>query len=149
MWLGAPPLKMRIRDFALPGPVRVAQAERARVQNASARGEEIGLERGGVQVRGDGGGDSHRCGGCQFQSGACAGLSGIQADELTPGQEQVCYLKTFWLRIVQRRWKKVFKLRKEILRKRSSIKALQERQRTGKWPIELRHYPEFKLQLCY
>ena len=56
MWLGAPPLKMRIRDFALPGPVRVAQAERARVQNASARGEEIGLERGGVQVRGDGGG---------------------------------------------------------------------------------------------
>jgi hypothetical protein len=73
----------------------------------------------------------------------------IQADELTPGQEQVCYLKTFWLRIVQRRWKKVFKLRKELLRKRSCIKALQERQRTGKWPIELRDYPAFKLQLCY
>jgi hypothetical protein len=56
IWLGAPPLKIRIMDFALPGPVRVAQAERARAQNASARGEEIGLERGGVQVRGDGGG---------------------------------------------------------------------------------------------
>ena len=69
----------------------------------------------------------------------------IQADELSGGQEQVCYLKTFWLRIVQRRWKKVFRERKEMRARRSNIKALLEKQRTGKWPIGMRNYPEFKL----
>ena len=71
----------------------------------------------------------------------------IQADQLKPGEEHVAYLKTFWLRIVQRCWKKVFKARKELLLKRSSIKALQERQRTGQWPIGLRDYPLFRLNL--
>jgi hypothetical protein len=71
----------------------------------------------------------------------------IQADQLKPGGEYVAYLNTFWLRIVQRCWKKVFKARKELLLKRSSIKALQERQRTGQWPAGLRDYPAFKLNL--
>ena len=71
----------------------------------------------------------------------------VQMDELIPGREYVAYLKTFWLRIVQRCWKKVFRERKEILRKRGSIKALQERQRTGKWSAELRDYPAFRLNL--
>ena len=75
------------------------------------------------------------------------GLEIVQIAELSPGQEQVAYLKTFWLRIVQRCWKKVFKERKELLRKRSGLKALQERQRTGKWPLLLREYPEFRLRL--
>ena len=72
----------------------------------------------------------------------------IQADQLKPGGEHVGYLKTFWLRIVQRCWKKVFKARKELLIKRSSTKALQERQRTGKWPLGMRDYPLFRLNLC-
>ena len=71
----------------------------------------------------------------------------IQADQLKPGGEHVAYFKTFWLRIVQRCWKKVFKARKELLMKRSSVKALQERQRTGQWPVGLRDYPAFKLNL--
>lgn len=75
------------------------------------------------------------------------GLEIVQIAELSPGQEQVAYLKTFWLRIVQRCWKKVFKARKELLRKRSGVKALQERQRTGKWPLLLREYPAFRLRL--
>ncbi len=68
----------------------------------------------------------------------------IQADVLD-GQEEVAYLKTFWLRIVQRRWKKVYKARKEILRQRQQMIALQERQRTGNWPPHLRSWPAFKL----
>ena len=68
----------------------------------------------------------------------------IQADVLT-GQEEVAYLKTFWLRIIQRRWKKIYKARKELLRQRSQIQALQERQRTGQWPVSLRGWPLFKL----
>jgi len=56
-------------------------------------------------------------------------------------------LKTFWLRIVQRCWKKVFKMRQDIVRQRSSIKALQERQRTGQYPLHLREWPVFRLNL--
>ena len=54
-------------------------------------------------------------------------------------------LKTFWLRIVQRRWKKVFKARKDMSIKRGSIAALQEKQRTGMWPAPLRTWPRFTL----
>ncbi len=58
---------------------------------------------------------------------------------------QVALLKTFWLRIVQRCWKRVFKARKELIKKRSSIKALREREQTGLWPLHLREWPQFKL----
>jgi hypothetical protein len=68
----------------------------------------------------------------------------IQADIL-PGNEEVAYLKTFWLRIVQRRWKKVYKARKDLLQQRTQIQAIQERRRTGKWPEHLRIWPVFKL----
>ena len=68
----------------------------------------------------------------------------IQADVLT-GQEEVAYLKTFWLRIVQRRWKKIYKDRQTLIQQRSTFKALQERQRTGKWPPHLRQWPLFRL----
>jgi hypothetical protein len=68
----------------------------------------------------------------------------IQSDILT-GQETVAYLKTFWLRIVQRRWKKIYKARQDILLQRNTIKALQERQRTGQWPAALRQWPRFTL----
>jgi hypothetical protein len=68
----------------------------------------------------------------------------IQSDILS-GQETVAYLKTFWLKIVQRRWKKIYKARQEILQKRKTIQAIQERQRTGKWPTHLLHWPLFKL----
>jgi hypothetical protein len=67
----------------------------------------------------------------------------IQADVLVGGEE-VAYLKTFWLRLVQRRWKKIYQARKEIIQKRSAIKALQERQRTGQWPMGLRRLPSLR-----
>lgn len=69
----------------------------------------------------------------------------IQADILA-GQEEVAYLKTFWLRLVQRRWKKIYYARKEILHQRMSLAVLQERQRTGKWPSHLRTWPLFILK---
>jgi len=71
----------------------------------------------------------------------------IKADILSPGGEQVGILNTFWLRIVQRCWKKTFKARQEINKKRSSIKELKERQRTGQWSPGLRNYPLFRLNL--
>jgi hypothetical protein len=71
----------------------------------------------------------------------------IQTDVLS-GQEEVAYLKTFWLRIVQRRWKKIYKARKDILQQRQQLKSIQERQRTGKWPVGLRDWPLFNLYAC-
>jgi hypothetical protein len=68
----------------------------------------------------------------------------IQADVLR-GCEEVAYLKTFWLRVVQRRWKKIYKARKDLLRQRSTPAALAERQRTGQWPVQLRRWPRFTL----
>jgi hypothetical protein len=55
----------------------------------------------------------------------------------------VAILKTFWLRIVQRCWKKVYKARQDILKKRKTIHALRERERTGLWPKGLRVWPRF------
>jgi hypothetical protein len=69
----------------------------------------------------------------------------IQLDELSPGQEQVAYYKTFWLRIVQRCWKKTFRLRKELIRRRATPAALRVRARTGQWPLELRAWPRFRV----
>lgn len=69
----------------------------------------------------------------------------VRMVQLTPGGEYVAYFKTFWLRIVQRCWKKVFKARKNLLSKRSSFKALQEKQLTGQWPVGLRDYMAFNL----
>jgi hypothetical protein len=60
----------------------------------------------------------------------------------------IAFLKTFWLRIVQRCWKKVYKARQDLIKNRTSIKVLQEKQRTGVWPMHLRTWPAFKLNLA-
>lgn len=68
----------------------------------------------------------------------------IQTDVLE-GQEEVAYLKTYWIRLIQRRWKKVYKARKEILIQERKIKTIQERQRTGKNSIHFSKWPVFNL----
>jgi len=50
-------------------------------------------------------------------------------------------LKTHWLRIVQRNWKRIYKERKEILKKRCSIYSLYQRQITGRYPEGLNSLP--------
>lgn len=70
----------------------------------------------------------------------------IKVDELE-GQEQVGYIKTFWIKIIQRRWKYIFKERQKIMKARSLPKSLYERQLTGKWPKHLSILPRFTLNL--
>jgi len=53
----------------------------------------------------------------------------------------VAIIKTIWLRLVQRNWKRVFKERKRILKLRGSSKALFYRQINGKWPSYCIYYP--------
>jgi len=65
----------------------------------------------------------------------------IQIDELS-GNESVGYIKTFWIKIIQRRWKKIYKQRQDILKQRMLPRSIRERQLTGNWPKGLRIWPK-------
>jgi len=43
--------------------------------------------------------------------------------------------KTFWLRIFQRKWKRIYQYKQEILKKRMKYESLLHRELKGKWPI--------------
>jgi hypothetical protein len=47
--------------------------------------------------------------------------------------ESVAILKTFWIRIIQRAWRRVLLERKVVLEKRSTPGELYYRQTRGKW----------------
>ena len=49
--------------------------------------------------------------------------------------------KTFWLRLVQRRWKKIYRERCDILARRTLLSSLRYREIYGKYPIGLRVLP--------
>jgi hypothetical protein len=63
------------------------------------------------------------------------------------GNESVAILKTFWLRILQKTWKKTFKRRKEVLNKRMHPNALFYREVHGKWPTECNYMPGLRSML--
>jgi hypothetical protein len=57
------------------------------------------------------------------------------------GDEFVAILKTFWIRIVQRAWRRVFQERKQIIARRMRIDSLSHREIMGKWPSSCNHLP--------
>jgi len=71
----------------------------------------------------------------------------VVLDELE-GRECVGYIKTHWLRLVQRCWKKIYKQRKEIIKLRAHPSSLIRRELEGKWPKSSRTMPEFRLGLA-
>ena len=71
----------------------------------------------------------------------------VVLDELE-GRECVGYIKTHWLRLVQRRWKKIYKQRQEIVKLRAHPRSLATIQHTGKWPKQSRTMPKFRLGLA-
>ena len=58
--------------------------------------------------------------------------------------EAVAVLKTFWIRIIQRKWKKIFKQQQQIIGERCKLHSLQFRQTTGYWPSHCKHFPTLK-----
>jgi hypothetical protein len=70
----------------------------------------------------------------------------VVIDELE-GRECVAYIKTHWLRLVQRRWKKIYKQRQEIIKLRARVPSLINREQTGKWPKQSKIMPKFRLGL--
>lgn len=60
------------------------------------------------------------------------------------GDECVCVVKTFWLKLIQRSWKRVYKMRKFILQRRHRPDSIMYRQITGKWPDNCNFMPSIR-----
>jgi len=53
----------------------------------------------------------------------------------------VSIIKTFWLRLIQRTWKKICNERKNIIKKRSKPTSILYREIFGQWPDDCLRYP--------
>ncbi len=53
--------------------------------------------------------------------------------------EMVAIIKTFWLRLIQRKWKRVYRERKNIINKRKNIITMRNREMIGKWSKGLQY----------
>lgn len=62
---------------------------------------------------------------------------------------RMCIIKTIWLKLIQRTWKKTYKLKKKIVKQRCHIKSLYEREITGNWPKNCRILPGLKGMIGY
>lgn len=60
---------------------------------------------------------------------------------ILPTQEAVAILKTFWLRIIQKKWKKAFQERKNIISQRCHLSNLKIREISGRWPPSCLNLP--------
>ena len=65
-----------------------------------------------------------------------------------PGEEMVGICKTFWLKMIQRKWKKIYAQRKYIEKQRSTIKEINYRERHGKWSDNIAQIPTLRGMLC-
>lgn len=61
-----------------------------------------------------------------------------------PSGHCVCIIKTIWLKLVQRAWKKTYKNRIDIIKKRCSIHSIKIRVITGNWPENCRYLPNIR-----
>ena len=50
-------------------------------------------------------------------------------------------IKTFWIKLIQRRWKNIYKERIKVISARRNIKNLYYREINGKWPMGLNYLP--------
>lgn len=60
---------------------------------------------------------------------------------ILPTQETIAILKTFWLKIIQRKWKKIFAEKQQIINQRQHPSSLYYRQIYGKWPETCNNLP--------
>jgi hypothetical protein len=61
--------------------------------------------------------------------------------DIRPDGEYCAIIKTFWLKIVQRAWKKQFAKKRHIMLSRGHIAAQRHFELTGTYPRELRNIP--------
>ena len=58
-----------------------------------------------------------------------------------PSDHCVSIIKTYWIKLIQRTWKKIYKEQKNIIKKRSNPNSLKYREIYGKWPNNCLNYP--------
>ena len=61
-----------------------------------------------------------------------------------PSGHTVCIIKTMWLKIVQRAWKRLVKERKQVIQMRCQFQSLKHREITGRWPVNCIYWPSFQ-----
>jgi hypothetical protein len=61
-----------------------------------------------------------------------------------PTGHSVCIIKTMWLRVIQRAWKRLIKERKQIIQMRCRLQSLKHREITGWWPENCRYWPSLQ-----
>lgn len=59
------------------------------------------------------------------------------------GVELVATIKTFWLRLIQRKWKRIYKERTHIIQRRMRFSSLRQRETTGKWRNDTNTLPYY------
>jgi hypothetical protein len=64
------------------------------------------------------------------------------------GGECVAILKTFWIKIIQRRWKNILEERERIIKLRCQVRSILHREINGKWPQYCLEYPGLKGMLA-
>lgn len=60
----------------------------------------------------------------------------------------MCIIKTHWIRIIQRHWKKTYRQQMIIQNKRKHLQSLFEMQMTGKYPVGARYNPTIRGMLA-
>ena len=63
---------------------------------------------------------------------------------MLPSQEMIAIIKTFWLKIIQRKWKKVFQERQTIWKKRMQPDVLMKYQMSRQWTPETAVLPSIR-----
>jgi hypothetical protein len=61
-----------------------------------------------------------------------------------PSEHCISIIKTLWLKLIQRKWKKIFNERKLCLSKRCNPNALKYKEIYGRWPNNCLIYPSLK-----
>ena len=56
-------------------------------------------------------------------------------------QHSVAIIKTIWIKLIQRKWKKVYAEHKAVIRLRMSYSSLKTREITGRWPQSCCYLP--------
>ena len=59
-------------------------------------------------------------------------------------RECVAVLKTIWIKLIQRKWRNIVHVRREVMRKRSRPATLHFKEINGRWPDDCLNYPSLK-----
>jgi hypothetical protein len=58
-----------------------------------------------------------------------------------PYGHTVCIIKTLWIKLIQRAWRKVYNIRTQMFKMRCQVQSLKYREVTGRWPENCRYFP--------